>query len=496
MSYFSTRGGSCATASQAILSGLAPDGGLYVPAMFQPIEKELLQDLPGMSYQKIASWVLQQYLEDFSRQEIDLAVNAAYQGFSDPQIAPVRPINANTFALELFHGPTLAFKDIALQLLPRLLRLSADKCGEKREIAVLTATSGDTGKAALEGFRDVPGTSCTVFYPRDGVSTMQKLQMLTSEGKNVQVVGVQGNFDDAQRGVKALFGSADFAGQMAEQNRVLSSANSMNFGRLVPQLAYYFSTYGDLLRRGAIRMGEAVHFVVPTGNFGDILAGYYARCMGLPIGKLICASNRNSVLTDFFESGTYSTHRVFYQTMSPSMDILVSSNLERLIFEAADRDGALVSLWMNQLSDCGSYSIGEQRLEWLRGIFDAGTANDLQTAQEIHTVFERDNYLMDPHTAVASSVLGDYRRRTNDHTPAVIVSTASPYKFPKDVLSALHSQDGTAALDPFAAACRLSEVSGVPIPPQIADLRNKPVLHHWVCKPDVPEMADAVLNRW
>ncbi len=495
MSYFSTRGGAVVTASQAILTGLAPGGGLYVPAMFPQVDRQWIAALNAMPYARRAEAVLSLYLEDYTAQEIAGAVDAAYSAerFDDPAIAPVRRLDGNTWLLELFHGPTLAFKDMALQLLPHLVRQAARKAGEEREISILVATSGDTGKAALEGFRDVPGTSCTVFYPEEGVSDIQKLQMTTTGGGNTRVIAVEGNFDDAQTGVKQLFASPDFAARMGEKGRVLSSANSINFGRLVPQVVYYFSAYADLCAAGGVAAGEPVNFVVPTGNFGDILAGWYAKNMGLPVNKLICASNRNNVLTDFFASGTYSTHRLFYKTTSPSMDILVSSNLERLLYETADRDGELVSVWMKQLREVGSYSVGDQRREQLSKTFAAGCADDRQTAAEIHALFRRTGCVIDTHTGVAAKVLADYRAETGDSTPAVIVSTASPYKFCADVLTALQGKEATAGKDAFACAAELEKLSGVPVPKQVSALRELPVLHSRRCTRDVQAMADAVL---
>lgn len=496
MSFFSTRGGACVTASQAILHGLASDGGLYVPAMFPPISRKKLTELAGMDYCQRASTILRTFLEDFSIPEINAAVNSAYapDKFDDAAIAPLKRLDSGTYVLELFHGPTLAFKDMALQLLPHLTALSARKNGEEREISILVATSGDTGKAALEGFKDVPGTSCTVFYPMDGVSPVQRLQMTTTGGGNTHVIAVKGNFDDAQTGVKRLFASKDFADEMARRGKVLSSANSINFGRLAPQIVYYFSAYADLLRTGHIAVGDEVNFVVPTGNFGNILAGYYARSMGLPIRKLICASNRNNVLTDFFHTGTYSTHRTFFKTASPSMDILVSSNLERLLFEAADRDGELIRVWMNQLRDSGSYSVGEQRMEWLASVFASGFADDMETAREIRARFEQDRYLMDTHTAVASFVLRRYREESGDSTPTVIVSTANPYKFAEDVLAAVAGKDAAAALDAFQCAEKLQELTGVPVPPQVQALRSLPVRHTAQCEKD--RMAEAVIGEF
>ena len=492
MSFFSTRGESCVTASQAILRGIAPDGGLYVPAMFQAVQPERLTSLMEMSYEQRAVAVLKRFLEDFSLKEIEDSVRAAYsrERFTAPEVAPVRQLDSATWSLELFHGPTLAFKDMALQLLPHLLKLSAEKNGEDREICILVATSGDTGKAALEGFRDVPGTSCTVFYPLDGVSDVQRLQMVTTGGNNTHVIAVRGNFDDAQTGVKELFGSESFREEMAAKGRTLSSANSINLGRLVPQVVYYFSAYAELLKTNAIAAGEPVNFCVPTGNFGDILAGYYARCMGLPVNKLICASNRNNVLTDFFNTGIYSTHRTFFKTISPSMDILVSSNLERLLYEAADRDGTLIRTWMTQLKESGSYSVGEQRRDWLLDTFWGDCADNKDTLGEIRKRWEQDHYLMDPHTAVAGHVLREYRRKTGDDTPSVIVSTASPYKFAADVLSALTG--GNAGGDPFSASEEIQKLTGIPMPEQVRKLRELQVRHTAECDKD--KMGQAVLD--
>ena len=496
MSFFSTRGGSCVTASQAILRGLAEDGGLYVPSMFPVVSLEQIASFSSMGYADRALKILKLYLEDFTPGEIGQAVRSAYSAdrFDDPAVAPLKQLDSGTWVLELFHGPTLAFKDMALQLLPHLTTLSAKKNGEHREVSILVATSGDTGKAALEGFRDVPGTSCTVFYPLDGVSDVQRLQMVTTGGANTHVIAVKGNFDDAQTGVKELFGSADFAAEMNRRGKVLSSANSINFGRLVPQVVYYFSAYADLVARGAVACGDPVNFCVPTGNFGNILAAYYAREMGLPIGKLICASNRNNVLTDFFNSGIYSTHRLFFKTMSPSMDILVSSNLERLLYEAADRDGELVKTWMKLLKDCGSYSVGEQRKEWLESLFWGGCADDHETLEEIGRRFRQDHYLMDTHTAVASHVLRQYRLARNDATPTVLVSTASPYKFSRDVLSGIAGKEASENLDAFRCSEELEARSGVPMPDQVRRLRDLPVRHRTEC--DISGMGQAVLNEF
>ena len=493
MSFFSTRGGSCVTASQAILRGIAPDGGLYVPAMFPTVSMAKISAMAEMSYPERAVAVLKLFLEDFSIPEIDRAVRAAYspERFGDPAVAPLKKLDDGNWVLELFHGPTLAFKDMALQLLPHLLKMSAEKNGENREVCILVATSGDTGKAALEGFRDVPGTSCTVFYPLDGVSDVQKLQMVTTGGSNTRVIAVRGNFDDAQTGVKELFGSEEFIEEMNRRGKTLSSANSINLGRLVPQVVYYFSAYADLVREHAILAGDPVNFCVPTGNFGNILAGYYARNMGLPVGRLICASNRNNVLTDFFHSGIYSTHRAFFKTLSPSMDILVSSNLERLLYEAADRDGDLIRVWMNQLKECGSYSVGDQRREWMESMFYGDCADNKDTLAEIRRRWEDNGYLLDPHTAVASHVLHQYRLSNGlDDTPTVIVATASPYKFAADVLRALSADSGET--DPFTAGEELERMTGVPMPESVRRLRELPVRHTAECDRD--KMGEALFK--
>ena len=491
MSFYSTRGGACVTASQAVLWGLAKDGGLYVPSMYPQFTQEKIASFCQMSYQQVAERVLRAFLEDYTIPEIEVAVNAAYSvpAFDDAAIAPVKRLDGSIHVLELFHGPTLAFKDIALKLLPYLVRLAAAKNDERREVSILVATSGDTGKAALEGFRDVPGTSCTVFYPESGVSDMQRLQMVTTEGSNTRVIGVRGNFDDAQTGVKKLFSDPAFHQKMDAAGKLPSSANSINFGRLVPQVVYYFTSYAALVNSGAVRMGQPLNYVVPTGNFGDILAGYYAKRMGLPVGRLICASNRNNVLSDFFTDGVYYTHRSFFRTMSPSMDILISSNLERLLYESAGRDGRLVKSWMDLLADCGSFSIGAQRLDALQRTFSAGFADDHMTAEEISRVFEHTGYLMDPHTAVASHVLGAYRSTTGDHTPAVIIATASPYKFAQDVLAAVLGEAATEGLTAFDCADRLSAHTGVPIPRQIKELKSMPIRHRQICEKDGMEAA-------
>ncbi|MBE0601262.1 MAG: threonine synthase, partial [Firmicutes bacterium] len=438
--------------------------------------------------------ILRAFLEDYSKTEIADAVQAAYspENFDDPAIVPLKRLGDRIQIMELFHGPTLAFKDIALKLLPHLVRMAARKNEETREISIMVATSGDTGKAALEGFRDVDGTSCTVFYPHEGVSEMQRLQMVTTEGDNTHVIGVRGNFDDAQTGVKRLFSSPEFHAKMNAMGKLPSSANSINFGRLVPQVVYYFNSYAQLVCHGKLRMGQPLNFVVPTGNFGDILAGYYAKRMGLPIGKLICASNRNNVLSDFFRDGVYYTHRAFFKTMSPSMDILISSNLERLLYESADRDPKVVGEWMQSLKESGSFSIGAQRLHDLQQTFAAGFADDTMTAEEIRRVYEQTGYLMDPHTAVASHVHREYGLQTGDFSQTVILATASPYKFAADVLAALKGREAVEGLDAFQCAHKLHEITGMPIPKQIMALQSMPIRHQTIC--EIGEMQDAMLK--
>ena len=426
MSFISTRGGACVTASQAILRGLAPDGGLYVPAVFPQMTLADIAALTKLDYRARALTILRGYLDDFNAQELADAIASAYEAakFDDAAIAPTKKLDSNTHVLELFHGPTLAFKDMALQLLPHLTTLSAKKNGENREVAILVATSGDTGKAALEGFKDVPGTSCTVFYPTDGVSDVQKLQMTTTGGENTHVIALNGNFDDAQSGVKALFSSADFHQQVNARGKVLSSANSINFGRLVPQIVYYFSAYADLLNAGAIALGDEVNFVVPTGNFGNILAGYYARSMGLPVKKLICASNRNNVLTDFLRTGIYDRNRPFHTTISPSMDILISSNLERLLFDLSGENDAEIRMYMDALGSAGRYQVSDNIKAKLDDAFWGGCCSEEETEETIRRYWQDHNYLIDPHTAVAAEVLAQYRIASGDETPAVEVSTA------------------------------------------------------------------------
>ena len=471
MNYVSTRSkGLRLTAPQAIVQGLAQDGGLLTPGVVPRLPARGLETMREMSYQQRVVYVLSRFLDEFSARELSTFAAAAYGGnFDHPAIAPVRQLDGNTHCLELWHGPTCAFKDMALQMLPHLLSASLDKCDEEKTACILVATSGDTGKAALEGFKDVDRTRILVFYPKDGVSDIQQLQMVTQAGGNVGVCAVVGNFDDAQAGVKKLFSDQELAQTLAQRGYFLSSANSINWGRVLPQIVYYISAYCDLLRDGAISNGQPINVCVPTGNFGNILAGYYAKQMGVPIKTLICASNENNVLTDFIRTGVYDKNRPFHNTLSPSMDILVSSNLERLIFELSGRDDALVSAYMGQLASSGRYQVAPAILTRVQEVFAAGCCDDGQTSRTIEGMWRDAGYLIDPHTAVAFHVLEEYRRQTGDGTPAVVVSTASPFKFCTGVLSALGVEKHAAGL---AVLDQLSELTGVPAPAPLAALKG------------------------
>ena len=489
MDYFSTRGASERVSSAAaILKGLASDGGLFVPASFPQMTLTEIEALVPLSYEERAVRILRLFLTDYTEAELRGCVERAYgRTFDDVRRAPVRTVGVLA-VLELWHGPTSAFKDMALQLLPQLMSTARVKEGERDTILILVATSGDTGKAALEGFADTEGIRIMVFYPNGGVSPVQRLQMVTQTGANVSVVAVRGNFDDAQRGVKEIFGDAAMAEELADIHTKLSSANSINWGRLVPQIVYYFSAYADLLGERSIAAGDAVNFTVPTGNFGNILAGYYAKRMGLPVGKLVCASNANNVLTDFLQTGIYDRKRDFYQTMSPSMDILVSSNLERLLYHLTE-DTAQVAAWMQELTEVGKYD-ASRLLPALRESFWAAFADDAATEEEIRAVYERTGYTLDTHTAVAYRAAEGYRRATGDTRPMVVLSTASPYKFGASVLHALGEE--AAGLDEFAQMERLHAQSGMEVPARLAALRAAAVLHEGICERD--GMRAAVLS--
>ena len=491
MQYISTRDKNTTyLASQAIAQGLAPDGGLMTPAYLPKLPGKSLSDLKEMSYQQRAVYIMKLFLDEFSVKELTEFAAAAYgpEKFDTPAVAPVRALDDGTFCLELWHGPTCAFKDMALQMLPHLLTTSLRKQEEEKTVCILVATSGDTGKGALEGFRDVDHTKILVFYPKDGVSAIQELQMVTQEGANVGVCSVVGNFDDAQTGVKRLFSDEKLREQLARRGYFLSSANSINWGRVLPQIVYYISAYCDLLRDGRLELGDPVNVCVPTGNFGNILAAYYARDMGVPIQKLICASNSNNVLTDFLSTGTYDRNRTFFNTISPSMDILISSNLERLLLAITQEDSE-VRGYMEQLNATGRYQVSDRVREKIQKLFKGYCCGDEETKRVIAAIHEKFGYLIDPHTAVGFSALSQYRAETGDETAAIVASTASPFKFCTDVLDALGVSDRAQGLDVLD---QLSQVTGEPVPAPLAALRSKePRFRQTVEK---EHMVDAVLG--
>ena len=489
MRYISTRDNTIQySAAQAISQGLAKDGGLLTPCYIPKLPGKALEDMLGMAYQQRAVYIMKMFLEEFTVKELTDFAGAAYgpDKFDTPAVAPVRAVDGNTHCLELWHGPTCAFKDMALQMLPHLLTASLSKTEEDKTVCILVATSGDTGKGALEGFKNVPRTKILVFYPKDGVSEVQQLQMVTQEGDNVGVAAVVGNFDDAQTGVKRLFSDGAVRQELADQGYFLSSANSINWGRVLPQLVYYISAYCDLLRDGKLAPGQSVNICVPTGNFGNILAAYYAREMGLPIGQLICASNSNNVLTDFIREGVYDRNRQFYTTMSPSMDILISSNLERLLF-ALTGDTAEVRGYMDQLAETGRYQVSGRVKDKLQKCFKGYFCDDRETQRVIRSMYDKHGYLIDTHTAVAFSALEQYRQETGDDTPAVVASTASPFKFCASVLEALGETAPAHGLD---ALDQLSAKTGLPAPAPLAGLRDKQVRFTQVVEKD--RMVDAV----
>jgi threonine synthase len=489
MYYLSTRDASLRlTAAQAIARGLSRDGGLFMTSELPRIDLDFIDALRPLSYPERAARIMKLYLEDYTEEELSRYTAAAYGGnFDGPCAAPLRKLDAGTAFLELWHGPTCAFKDMALQILPYLLRAALTKTGEKKEVCILVATSGDTGKAALEGFRDVPGTKILVFYPSEGVSNVQKLQMSTQEGGNVGVCAVYGNFDDAQNGVKAIFSDGALRERLADNGLFFSSANSINWGRLLPQTVYYISAYCDAVDQGMIRLGERLNYSVPTGNFGNILAGWLAKRMGLPAGKFICASNSNNVLTDFIKTGVYDRNRRFYTTMSPSMDILISSNLERLLY-AMSGDDAEVRAYMRSLSETGRYSVSPELTEKIRADFYGAWRSEEQTAGTIAEIYGR-GMLIDPHTAVACGALEDYRSATGDGAPAVIVSTASAFKFCDSVLAALGRPSGAEGAELIE---RLGAETGAPVPAPLAGLDKRRV--RFTETVEKTEMTGAVLR--
>ena len=492
MQYLSTRDSKCRVEStQAISRGISAEGGLFVPETLPSITLDTIQSMTGMSYVERAKYVLSLFLTDFTPEEIAYCAENAYttEKFGSDKIAQISKVEPGEYLLELWHGPTCAFKDMALQILPYLLTTSAKKAAAGKEIVILVATSGDTGKAALEGFKDVPGTKMVVFYPQDGVSQMQKRQMTTQEGGNVAVCAIEGNFDDAQTGVKKIFTDQAVVEKLAQHSMIFSSANSINWGRLLPQVVYYLSTYAELVKAGEIQLGEAINVVVPTGNFGNILAAYYAKKMGLPVNKLICASNANNVLTDFLTTGVYDRNRAFYATTSPSMDILISSNLERLLYDLCGRDDATIRDWFGQLGKTGRYEVSQEVKDQIKELFWAGCCDDEGTKQTIGDTFRKDHYLCDTHTAVAVNVYRQYKETTGDETKTVIASTASPYKFASSVLGAITDNIPE---DEYAQIDELNRISGLPVPNALAELKNKPV--RFTGSIEKSEMEETVLK--
>ena len=493
LQYTSTRNpNSRVTASQAVLKGLADDGGLFVPERI-PALPVTLEELKDMTYQETAYTVMKEFLTDYTEEELKACIARAYdEKFDTEEIAPLAKVDG-VYYLELFHGPTIAFKDMALSILPHLMTTAARKNGADREIVILTATSGDTGKAAMAGFADVEGTRIIVFYPKGGVSRVQELQMATQKGKNVDVVAIHGNFDNAQSGVKELFGDRELAGRLEAAGYQFSSANSINIGRLVPQIVYYVYAYGKLLANGEIQAGEKINITVPTGNFGNILAAYYAKQMGLPVAKLICASNENRVLFDFFRTGTYDRNRPFKLTTSPSMDILISSNLERLIYQICGRDAGVDAALMAGLQAEGRYTVTEAMKEQLSD-FAAGYATEEETADTIRRVYERTGYVMDTHTAVAARVYGKYREETGDGTKTVIASTASPYKFVKSVLAAI-DPEAYGRQEELALLPELERLSCVEMPGAVQEILRAQVRHTRECDADrMRETVEEILG--
>ena len=498
MQYQSTRDKKLSiTSAQAIKKGLSVEGGLFVPQNIPSIGIDEIEQMSDMTYNERAYMVLSKFLTDYSEEELLDCVNSAYtkEKFETSSIAPVYKLNSSQYFLELWHGPTCAFKDMALQILPHLLTKAMKKTNENDDVVILVATSGDTGKAALEGFRDVKGTRIIVFYPDNGVSEIQKLQMVTQEGDNVGVAAVNGNFDDAQNGVKKIFTDENYKNELANNHFKLSSANSINWGRLVPQIVYYFSAYADMLKGKEINVGDKINVVVPTGNFGNILAAYYAKRMGLPIAKLICASNENNVLTDFINTGIYDRKREFHTTISPSMDILISSNLERFLFDISGCDDEMVSELMKKLNENGVYEVNEAMKKQISDLLYASCCDDDKTKESIKKCFKEYGYVIDTHTAVAKAVHDEYIEKTGDITKTVIASTASPFKFSQSVLIALEGCGYVAGKDEFALLDDLSAISEMNIPKSLAELKNKNRIFDVVCeKEQMPQVVNEMLN--
>ena len=491
MQYSSTRDAHIhVSAAQAISRGISPEGGLFVPETIPSVDETFLRELMPLSYPERAKRILPLFLTDYSAEEIAACADSAYGAqFDTPAVAPLKSLGDGVHMLELWHGPTCAFKDMALQILPHFMRVAVKKAAPGEQIVILVATSGDTGKAALEGFKDVPDTKILVFYPSEGVSEMQRLQMVTQEGNNVGVCALEGNFDDAQTGVKTLFTDPQTVTALQEHGMRFSSANSINWGRLLPQIIYYFSAYCDMVKSGAVPMGQPINVVVPTGNFGNILAAYYAGRMGLPLHKLVCASNENRVLTDFFETGVYDCNRPFYTTTSPSMDILVSSNLERLLYHLSGEDSEALCRWMAGLKANRKYAVPAAVKEQMDARFAAGSATDGEVAETIRRTFAEKQYLCDTHTAVALHVYEEYRRKTGDETPTVIASTASPYKFAPAILTALG--EGVPE-QPYEQLMALQQATGTSVPRPLAALRDKEIRFTDTCAGDTAGMQQAM----
>ncbi len=477
--YQSTRGDKKRVLSaEAIIKGIADDGGLFVPETIPQINKDVYK-LKSTDYKELAFLIMKEFLTDYRQDELKDCINRAYDNKFDTEIIAPLSKKMGAYFLELYHGPTLAFKDMALSILPHLLKKAVRQLNLNQEIIILTATSGDTGKAALQGFANVEGTKIIVFFPYKGVSKIQERQMLTQEGANTYVIGIKGNFDDAQKGVKEIFEDSAFNKKIEEKNHIFSSANSINIGRLIPQIVYYFYAYLNMLDEGEIKNGEKINIVVPTGNFGDILAAYYAKEMGLPVNKLICASNENKVLADFFKTGVYDKRRKLVMTISPSMDILVSSNLERLLWAIGERDAQKVKELMNSLKEKGYYRIDSEMKKRLKDFY-GGFAPQEESRQCIKEIFEKSKYLIDPHTAVAYTVYKKYIKETGDKTKTVIVATASPFKFTKSVMESIDSR--YKKFDDFELIEKMSDLAQVPIPPGIRDIEKKSIRHKMVCE--------------
>jgi threonine synthase len=499
MNYLSTRGSiKEAQSAEAIRTGIAPDGGLFTPESIPGLSQTDIQAMAGLHFPELAAKILALYLTDYQIGDLQRMTSVAYaypNKFSVPEVTPVVQLTERDYLLELFHGPTCAFKDVALQLLPYLMTKAGEIAGDHNDIIILVATSGDTGKAALEGFRDVSGTRIIVFFPEEGVSQIQKLQMTTQEGANTGVVGVKGNFDDTQNGVKAIFTNPTIIKELAAKGMSFSSANSINWGRLAPQIVYYFYGYLDLCRRGAVKPGEPINIAVPTGNFGNILAGYFAKEMGLPIARMICASNSNNVLTDFINTGVYDRNRTFYTTISPSMDILISSNLERLLFYLSGKDPKRVGEWMADLKSKGGYRVDRETEAKIKSLFYGGFAAEDETRETIGRVFRESSYVMDPHTAVGKTVSDRYRCETGDDLATLIAATASPFKFNRSVAQAILGEKSVQDKSEFELLEKLKEISGREIPAGLRGLDQKEIRHRTVClREEMPRIVGELLK--